>query len=745
MAGKKPPKPFRKPLKPKKYQRKLRKRIFLEPDRAFLDDITTSNDDGRVVLGRELSKDELAKLKKLRKEARKNRGAVRTGRLVILAVIVGAVLVFNILFRDRLVEQGAERLLETIFLAKADMTGVSFRPFKGEISFANLTIADAEAPLQNLVELSSGTARIDTWQLFNRRVLIDELAAEGLQFGTPREESGALEPSRRAGGDEEQAGAADGPGLADRLAGALPAVSFADLGLPDTLDAEAFLQANLDGLQTPVAVETIANQATGFVDRWRGELDALTVEITAAATSVQTFATTDFTAIRTVDAALAVYDDASEIQATVTGIAGRIETQYNQLVAEATGIYEATRALPSQVTADYNELVGRIPDIRTEGRDFIVGLVEPYVQQALGAWYQRILRGYEIYERVTAERERRPPRAGRDPGVDFDFERTAYPRFLLTDGRLGVGAAGAETLSVQLSNVTSDPEIVGAPTVINYDGVAQAGRLVVEAVLDGRETAQTTIDLAINTSDTPLAVNRGLEAIGLASVTGVMDVAAELRQQGPGVFDGSLGLSARNIQTAGDYAENSIGEFLADVLTRAESLQGAFGFTMADAGNVRFTSGETNLDDVVADAVRERVEATIARFKEELNDRVAAFLDPQIEALTARLDGIVEIETSAEELLALARDREAAAAELERIAQDSINSIRDRLEAEAQRALDAAKAEAEARAQAVIDQAEEEARRAAEEAEAQARSAAEEAAEDAVDSIRDRFRLPGGL
>lgn len=730
-ARSKPPKPFRKPLKPKKYRKNIEKRIYLEPDRQFLSEITTTDEAGRIVLARELTKEELGRLKKLRKEARKNRGAVRTGRLVILAVIAGAVLVFNVLFRDRLVEEGAESLLEGIFLARADLNGVTFRPFAGEISFDTLTIADEQAPMQNLVELSSGAVRIDTWQLLNRRVLIQDLAVEGLQFGTPRESSGALEPGagpRETGAAEEER--AEG-GLRDRIAGALPGISFADLGLPDTLDAQAFLEANLDALQTPGAVDAVAGQATVFVDRWQAELTNLTADVTDAAAEIQAFARTDFAGIRSVDAALVAYSDATDLQARITGLSRRVESRYTALVAEATGILDAARAIPGQVTADYNDLSGRIPDVRTEGREFIVGLVEPYVRQALGSWYERILRGYGIYQRITAEQQERPPRPGRDPGVDIDFARTAYPRFLLADGRLGVGASGAETVAVRLRNVTSDPDIVDAPTLVEYAGAGRAGRLAVNAVLDGRESAAAPLDLRVVTSDTPLAVNRGLEGLGLSSVTGALDAAAALTRRSGGGFDGALELVASGISVAGDYAPNSIGEFVADLLSDAQALEAAFAFVMESANAIRFTSGRTNLDDLVAGAVRERVDATIAEFRQQLNDRVLAYLDPQIEVLTAKLDGILEIETSAAELLALARDREAAAAELERLARDSISSVRDRLEAEAQRALDGAKAEAEARAQEAIDR-----------AEAEARQAAEEAAGSAVDTIRNQLPLP---
>jgi len=650
-----------------------------------------------------------------------------------------------------LVTRGAESLLEGVFEARAELRGVRFRPVRGEIAFSSLTIADADSPMQNLVELSTGELRIDSWQLINGHVLIDELTVDGLQFGTSRERSGALDQDTDGASTSVDSGdAADEAGegrLTDRFADALPEISFADLGLPDTLDAQLFLEQNLDALRTPVAAETIANSATGFVDRWRAEIRSLTDELAGIVDEVEAFAVTDFTAIRSVDAAMSVYDDATALQATVTGMSAQVEAQYNVLVSEATGILETARALPDQMRDDYDELVARIPDVRTEGRDFIVGLVEPYIREALGGWYDRIIRSIEIYERLTADAGEREPRQGRRTGADINFATTTHPRFFLASADLGVGAVEDQVLSAgglraQITGLTTEPDLIGVPAEVRYVQVGRAGTLGLDVTLDGRSGADTPFELSLVTTDTPLAIERGLESLDLSAVTGVLALGADLRRGIGGRFDGALDLSAAGITVDGTYAPDSLGEFIAALLGNAGVLEGSFAFTMEDRTAIRFTSGETNLDDLVAGAVRERVEATLAAFRDELNTRVVAYLDPLINSVTDHLDGIIAVETSAEELLALARDREAAAAELERFAQDSISSLRGQLEAEARAVLDAAKAEAEARAQAVLDAAEEEARRAAEDAAAQAEAAAREAAASAVDTIRDRLPLP---
>jgi uncharacterized protein (TIGR03545 family) len=727
----KPPKPFRKPLPAKRYRRKLAGRIYLEPDRRFLESITTTDADGRIVLSRELTREERGRLKKLRKDAKKNARGPRLMRLAILGIVVGAVVVFNLVFKDRLVTRGAESLLENVFEAQVDISGLTFRPFGGEISFDSMEIADAEAPMTNLMELSRGALRIDTWQLLGGHVLIEEITVDGLQFSTPRQISGALPASEQATEQSVGSGEPGQPTLADRAADAVGAISFADLGLPDTLDGQEFLQQNLDALATTAAVQTIATTAEGFVDRWTGELNSLESEATEIARDVQRLAGTDFTAIRSVDEAMSMIEDATALHAAATGIVTRVEADYDALVAEADAIITASRALPGLIGEDYNELLARVPELGGEGRDFIVGLVQPFLRGALGDWYGKATRGLDIYHRFTAlAQERTPRRAARRTGIDVDFSTVAYPRLLLSQGALGVGASGDETLLAEVMNVSTDPDLTDAPTDIHYQQTGAQRRLEVDASLDGRTDATEPMDLAIAVTGSPLDISSGLDVLELNNVTGLLDIEAELRRGADDSLTGTVRLIATDVRASGSYGPGSLGEFVADLLNDAGRLTGVFGFVAPEGGSMRFTDGSTNLDDLVAQAVRERIDAALATFREELRQRLTGYLDPIIASVSDEISDVVGVQTSAEELLELARDREAAAAELQRLASNTVDQLRSRLEAEAQRALDAARAEAEAAAEA--------ARQAAEEA---AREAAEEAAENAADRIRNL--LPG--
>ncbi len=118
----------------------------------------------------------------------------------------------------------------------------------------------------------------------------------------------------------------------------------------------------------------------------------------------------------------------------------------------------------------------------------------------------------------------------------------------------------------------------------------------------------------------------------------------------------------------------------------------------------------------------------MAAFRTRVEEELAGVLEPYLVVAGEWVGDIIDVRESAEELLALARDREAAAATLEQRASRIVDSVRATVEAEARERLDAARAEAEAAAR---EQAE------------RAREEAEEAVRREAERIRDSIRLPG--
>ncbi|MFW5689723.1 MAG: hypothetical protein ACOC1U_09130, partial [Spirochaetota bacterium] len=220
-------------------------------------------------------------------------------------------------------------------------------------------------------------------------------------------------------------------------------------------------------------------------------------------------------------------------------------------------------------------------------------------------------------------------------------------------------------------------------------------------------------------------------------------------QSAAGTASGTINLLARENTFSGSPEPGSIGELVREVVAGADELTGSFGYSISGAG-VSFTEASTNLDERIGGVVQERIDATLAEFENRVRTEVQALLGPELERVSAAIGDVADLRAAAEELLALATDREQAARALEERATAAVDSLRTALEAEARERLEAARAEAERAARAAESAARAEVERARREAEEAARAEAERAAREAesaveeqAEELRNRLRLPG--
>ncbi|TVQ20815.1 MAG: hypothetical protein EA382_14410 [Spirochaetaceae bacterium] len=737
MARAKTPRFFRRPVRERAYRRRLGSRIYLESDRSFLSDITTTDDAGRIVLSRELSPDEVKRVNALVKTARKNHGAIRRGKLVVFALLIGAVIVFNVVFKDRIVERAAQSFLENLFDARVELSGLRFRPIRGEIRFDSVVVADAREPMTNLFELGIGALEVDTWQLIQGYVRIEEMTVAGLAFGTPRTESGALERGDPPRGDE-----------------AIPVVERTpftppDLGLPTTLDARAFIDEHRALITTPDEVERIIDAGADFVSERTADVTALARAAAGTFASVTDFANTDFAAVRSPDRALELYQRASELYVEVSDYRGSAERLYADIANDSGQIISAASRVPTLVQRDYERLVAMIPDVRAEGRDFVARLIEPHLRATLGVWYDRIALGYTLVERLRRDGSDSEPvaRVART-GRILDFGLSRPPRFLLRQAFLS--STGVSEQRLVITELSSDQSRSGAPTTIAYDAIGVAGGLSLGAVFDLRPGAAASLAANAAATSVPLLVDRGFDALGLDAFAGSADLEVSLVQT-PDRASGGAALGIADARFSGTPADGGVGAFVRDVVGQADRITAEFGYSIDQDRSFRFTSASTNLDEAFVGVLQQRIDATVARFRSELEDALIAYLDPELERLSDALGGVIDVRLSAEELVELARDRQAAIARIQDRSQNLLTTLRDGIEAEARARIDAAQREAEAAAAAAAERARQEAEQARREAEAAATAEAERirqeleeaARREAEEAVRNRIRLPG--
>ncbi|MDA3950542.1 MAG: hypothetical protein PF508_15165 [Spirochaeta sp.] len=714
------PKKFRKPIPEKKFSRRVLGRIHLDRDRSFVEQVFVRREDGTYLLDETLTAEDTRRLVGVLREIKKNRGLLRTGRLAIVAIIIGAAVIFGVFFKDRLVKDAAESFLELTFGARSEIAELQFRPFRGTVSIRDVTVADRDRPMTNLFVLESTMLSVNTVELLKGNVVISEMSADGLAFGTARETSGALE--RR---DDDRRGADnDGGGgqTAERAAGAAGDTArsaAAGLGLTaEMLDPAALIANEVDNLQSLAVAESLVAEAEttkATVARAVSDAEETGATIRREAEAVLQ---RDVTEISDLNTLRDTYQELERTGETVRTLSGDIR-ETTELVRQQTGrLSDAGTRIEAAVAADMARLREQIPTRDLDPREFALTMVRTFLEESLGSTYDR---GMAVVTRLQALR-RETPQGSDAPGrggVDIVFSSAVYPRFSIAEARLS-GRSGAADLAINIAHISSDPEITGEPVTFTYTGRGEPSTVEITGRIDLRDGAENlaTYSMSVDNVNPPLPA--AAAGLGFAAFGGSGFVQSDGTFTDAETLGGTVAFRVEQPAFSVTDEAGAAVQIVADALNDTDQLDADLTYRVS-GGTLTELSGSTSL----ATLLRERVDALIAelradveaRVRAELETRLAAYLGPYRETV----DELLEQTGVAESVLDDAQAYTAAVANAREAAEQRLADMRS---------------EAEARVR-------EEAEREIQERTEQAQDEVEERAREQADSLREGLQVPG--
>ncbi len=638
--AKKLPKALRKEYTEKRFKKRLLSRTHTEKGCSLLKQHFTAGSDGIYRPAADVPEERRKELVRLAKEIKKNRSAVRKGRVILVVLVVGGIVAFNLLFKNMLLERAAERGLETAFHARSEVDDLRLSLLRGSLEIGAVRVADKEQPMENLFQIGPVRIRMLPVELLKGNVVIEEVSGRELQFGTPRETSGALERyADDDGGDGVPSQGDDGT-----VAELLPRGA---LNLPDP---EGLVAEFLAGSESLRALEELQSRAEEARREWEGRLSELSTRVEEVGASLDDVRAIDPGSIDSPEEAIAAGRTLDAARGRVREVANQAEAASNALGTEIQAVRDIDDVLSAAVESDIDAVLDELPGFEGGVEGLVTGLVQGYLEERLGAVYGYGRRGLAIYERLGSDQDKEPRGAGRR-GVVISFPSAAYPRFYLGTAAASVGNPQEGTFGEgSLSFLSSDPAMIDNPPEARYSerrsGRALHVRATLPAVQGGTGLADIEISLAGVDLQLPGGISQGV--FDALSAESDADISLSLGREGTG--RGTIDLLLRGVALTGSEPDDPIRRAIRSAMADAENIDFSGEFAL-EAGRIVALNGRSNLTDILATSVSNLLQEQRALYEARLREELGRALESRLADLREEQQELAELVDEARDLV----------------------------------------------------------------------------------------------
>ena len=558
---------------------------------------------------RKAAKAEAAAAKSAARQAKANKGYVKAGPLLGLALLIAGLTVFGVFFMNPLLESAVEAGLEAAFQGQAEVEGLRFRPFRMRLSIGSVSVADAASPMTDLFRTGRLELRLSPSAVLRGKVYIEEAFAASIELGAPRSTSGALP------------GAAKPEPKAERPLPEIPALVDWE-----AFDAEALLEREKAKLAAPAAYEAAGKAYSRAVEEWKGRRESSAAAAEKARASSKAALAIDVKSIRTAA-------EAAQALAVVKAAAGDLQSVGTEAKAVAEGIRKDSAALDrlAKEAADAADRdAAYLKSLVSPGSGAARAVLEPALRSLLTdkgeTWLYYGGRFLEAAARLkgsgAGDGKAGAGRAFR--GRDVVFSGAAFPRF-----RLGFLASSFKVDEsawyMELRELSTEPDLVPGPSSLKIE---VRGSLVrADARADLRDAAGGSWEAALSAAHLPLDLGDALAGAGLAGFSGTLEGAAELGGVKEG-FSASLKAEIRNPAVA--RPSGTLGKEAAEALRNAGSVNLQAEYRAVPGGKDSFVL-RTDLDRIIAAAVDAAGKRYAAQASRQLDAALRRYIGGELE------------------------------------------------------------------------------------------------------------------
>lgn len=557
--------------------------------------------------------------------------------LVLLAVAV-------LLLLDSLVRRGIENTGSYLVGARVDLTSADVRLGEGSVRLRGLQVTNPDAPMTNLIEADEIVIDVRKTPLLSKRVHIDTVALRGIRFGTPREESGALEnPPEGAGRIRQEVDQ-----WASRVA--IPPLTLEGLG--QAIDVGAL---SPDSLRTLGAARAITTDADSMLGAWTAQLARLNPmpRVDSARALLERLRAADPVRLGVTGTAQLANDARSMLaglEQMRTGVAA-LDTVARSGV---TRVGADVRALADARAVDYRYALSllKLPSLDAPS------LSPAIFGDAALQWMRPVLYWAHLAEEYLPPgldpRRRAGPQRARARGTTVVFPGGApEPRFVLehadADLEIGTGAAAGQYRAL-VSGLSSAPTLYGKPVELEIARAEGAqgprGARVFARLAHQTRPIEDSLDVVL--TDLPLPT-LDLGSVGAQLALGQGSTTLQLSRVGDRIDArwrwATANATWQRIGAAGtspDTARIGTRAWADALLWRAVSRMREVEIDVRLSGTIAQPAlgVRSNVGDVVARSLRAAVGEEVARAEQQVRARVDALVADGVQRATLAADDL---------------------------------------------------------------------------------------------------------
>ncbi len=625
---KKIPKSFKKKYKAKYFEKKVVKKLYLPKDQEMVRSLYSKTPDGYYVLKDQLvAKEDADKLNRLGKAVKRNRSfVIDTTKIGAVAVILGAVIAGYLLFRNLVVKWGIEAGLESIFKARATAQGVDFDIVRMRIALSSLQVADESAPMKNLFEFGKTEIKLNPAQVFQGKVVIENVECQNIKWGTDRSVWGGLKPM----GSQVKVDGGSDKGTNRPSAGLLPDFSKMNVG--------EILEANKTNLKSLAEISNANVKIAALTNKWQGTVETSKKNVADAEKNLSAVRKINVGAIKTPDQAKTALDAVSAAYPSVNAViedTGRItrdigadKAAADKLVSGAGGVMDrdyqyllSALSLPKGgVTAIASSLAGKYLEER-------FGKLYHYALKAKG--YASMLSGGD--KKDKKEKKKIPePDLNKRAGYTVWFPAQSYPNFLLQKLASSVGKRGDNYFfDASLKDVSSDADLWGKPITLFLNQVTGKQELVLNGLSDQRTKANKTLEVGVQANNYPFEITEGLGFLNANSVKGDYRFKTDFSQDRSGGTAGTATLSLANVEMDLVNREDFASQVIYDAVKSAPSVEFQIGYRISPEGAFSMNV-KSNIDGFIAKKLGKMFGDMTKKYEKEVKDWLMKQVEPEL-------------------------------------------------------------------------------------------------------------------